>query len=262
MRIDIGRKWRRFLVPVLLILIACRGGCSRSNSESNKIHIYAAASLQDVLEAQRAHLPKSLRSRIRIVTAGSQVIARQVTQGAQADIVFLASTRWMDHVEQSGKLAEHTRRDLLGNQLILISSESSPPISSFDKLSSYGGRLAMGNPSSVPAGIYGKQALSSAGLWNTFRQRVVSFPHVRAVLAAVSSGEVPLGITYRTDVKRATGVHIVDRVPEQYTPDMTYPVSLTEEYGKEARKVFDYLTGKSAQAIYEKHGFIRKGGSG
>lgn len=247
-------------VPVLVLVLLSVGlkSCHRKESDHGKIQIYAAASLQSVLEKQKKQIPDDLRSKIRIVTAGSQVVARQVARGAKADIVFLASSRWMDYVERKEKLKQGSRRALLGNRLVLITSNNTAPLSSFEELARYQGTLALGNPSSVPAGIYAKQALSAADLWSRIHERIVSFPHVRAALSAVSSGEIPLGITYRTDVSRGSSVQVIDRIPEKYTPNITYPIALTKSHDPEARRIFADLTGKTASGIYEKYGFVVK----
>ena len=138
----------------------------------------------------------------------SSTLARQIEQGAQADIFFSADTDWMDYLQKKGQIAPGTRKDLLGNQLVLVAAPDAKPAPRiaphFDLAGALGdGRLAMADPASVPAGKYAKAALTALGVWDSVAAKVAQAENVRVALEYVARGEAPYGIVYATDAKVA-----------------------------------------------------------
>ncbi|NCW69718.1 MAG: molybdate ABC transporter substrate-binding protein, partial [Marivivens sp.] len=190
--------------------------------------------------------------------AGSSALARQITQGAPADIFISASIDWMDAVEAEGLIEDRSRRDLLGNRLVLIgSAENATSVELADLPEALGNeRLAMGMVDSVPAGIYGKAALDTLGLWADIQPQVAQMDNVRSALALVALGEAPFGIVYATDALADPSVHVVAEFPTDSYPAIVYPVADIIGRDSEAENAFlDYLTGPSARALFEAQGF-------
>ena len=228
-------------------------GCGRETG-SKTVRISAAASLSNVLEDIVETGRTRLESPVRIHTAGSQMVARQIAEGQPADIVFLANQRWMDHLEERGKIVAKSRVELLSNRIVLIGKTGAPQdIEEANDLRRYPGKLALGNPQGVPAGIYARQTLQSMGIWSHVEDQIVSFPHVRATLSAVSSGSISLGIVYETDAQLLEDINIIARLPAGHTPEIRYPVALVKGYSEHAKKWFEELKNSASQ--YEKHGF-------
>jgi len=189
----------------------------------------------------------------------SSTLAQQIDQGAAADIFMSADADWMDFLQKNGRIAKGTRRDLLGNQLVLVAgkdAKAAPKIAPhFDLAGALGdGRLAMADPASVPAGKYGKAALTALGIWDSVAAKVVQAENVRVALEYVARGEAPFGIVYATDAKVAP-VRIVGVFPENSHPPIVYPVALTRSASPAARRFLVFLSGREARAIFEKSGF-------
>lgn len=237
----------------MLMIITGLSGCGRE-SGSQTVRISAAASLSDVLEEVVETGKTRLQSPVKMNIAGSQMVARQIAEGQPADIVFLANERWMDYLEDQNKIISKSRVNLLSNRIVLIGKTNGPhEIEAADDLRSYSGKIALGNPEGVPAGIYARQTLESMGIWHSIENQVVSFPHVRATLSAVSSGNIPLGIVYETDARRLEDVKIITRLPASHTPEIRYPVALVKGHSEQAKRWFEELKNSGDQ--YEKYGF-------
>ena len=193
--------------------------------------------------------------------AASSVLARQITRGAPADIFISADTDWVDFVEKAGVVNPGSRRNLLANDLVLIAPAGSPANVKLnfgaDVASALGkGRLAMGDPDSVPAGMYGKAALTALGAWKGVEKRVASAENVRAAMALVARGEAPLGIVYRTDALAEKRVRIVDTFPSASHPPIVYPVVILKRSSTPIAAAFaGYLSTPEARAIFERYGF-------
>lgn len=223
--------------------------------------VFAAASLTDslksVADAYKAKTGKS----VTLSFGASSALARQIEQGARADIFFSADTDWMDYLQQKNLIDPASRRTLLGNRLVLIGGAGSKPLTiapRFDLAGALGdGRLALADPASVPAGKYGKAALAALGVWDSVASRVAPAENVRVALEYVARGEAPYGIVYATDARVAPQVGIAGIFPENTHPPIVYPAALTRTATPAARDFLAFLSGPDARAIFEKAGFTR-----
>ncbi len=229
--------------------------------------IFAAASTTDaVTEIAAAYAAVSGVS-IRPVFAASSTLARQITQSAPADLYLSANETWVEHLIGEGMIEEQSRTDLLTNRLVLIAPADSPLqlklSTKTDLKAALGeGRLAVGDPAHVPAGIYARQALESLGLWTQVAGKLAQSGNVRAALALVERGEVPAGIVYATDAAISPKVRVIDSFPAQATPAISYPLAIVHGHDRPAvRKFYDYLLSPAAAAIFRKHGFTAAGGA-
>lgn len=227
--------------------------------------VYAAASLKDALdEVARLHGAQS-GNKVTVSYAGSSALARQIENGAPADVFISADLDWMDYLEQRELIDTASRKNLLMNRLVLIAPSMQPSklkiAPGFPLAKEIGTeRLAMANPDAVPAGKYGKAALEKMGVWSSVKKNIARADNVRAALMLVSRGEAPLGIVYRTDAMADKNVAIVDTFPADSHAPIVYPVALTAEAtrsGKAAslKKFMETLQGEKAQDIWKKYGF-------
>jgi molybdate transport system substrate-binding protein len=222
--------------------------------------VFAAASLANVLaDIDRAF---SARTGIRVTSslAASSVLAKQIEAGAPADVYFSADLQWMDYLQERGLLRTGSRRDLLGNSLVLIAQQSSSLRVSigpgFDLARLLGrGRLAVADPDSVPAGIYAKEALGRLGAWSRVEPRLARAENVRAALEYVARGDAPLGIVYRTDALVEKRVRIVGVFPAGSHPPIVYPVALTRRASAAAQRYVAFITSADARPIFRTWGF-------
>lgn len=224
------------------------------------VTVFAAASLTDALEQLGIDFTRSTGVRVRFSFAASSVLARQIEAGAGADMFFSADQAWMDYLQQRGRINAATRRDLLGNRLVLIAPADSTlqlKISpDFALLSALGGRrLATGDPDSVPVGRYARSALTSLGVWQDVEDRLVRAEDVRHALMFVARGEVPLGIVYASDAHADQDVRVIDVFPADSHLPITYPVALTRGASAEASRFLDFVQGPAGQAAFENLGF-------
>lgn len=219
------------------------------------VTVFAAASLKTALDEVAQVYDEPLV----ISYAGSSALARQVQLGAPADVVFLANTDWMDVLDREGLIAAGTRIDLLGNRLVLAGPAGADPVEITPALDLTGmlgeGRLAMALVQAVPAGIYGKAALESLGLWESVSMRVAQADNVRAALALVSLGQVPLGVVYATDAQADPAVDALGVFPENSHPPIRYPVAAVAGRGARAAAFLDFLQSPEAAAIFAAQGF-------
>lgn len=222
--------------------------------------VFAAASLTDSLK-QVADIYKSRTGKTVTLSFGaSSILARQIEQGAQADIFFSADTDWMDYLAKGGHIATASRKDLLGNQLVLIAAPDARPAPriapGFNLTGALDdGRLALADPASVPAGKYGKAALVALGVWDSIAPKVVNAENVRVALEYVARGEAPYGIVYATDAKVAPQVKLAGTFPENTHAPIVYPVALTATAAPNARDFLAFLSSAQARAVFEKAGF-------
>ena len=180
--------------------------------------ILAAASSAHAIDEAIGQFDAGPEDRVVASYAGTSALARQIESGAPADIFLAANAAWMDHVEALGLIEPGSRQPLAGNRLVFVTGDSDmapfEPSASLDLGALLaGGRLAIGNPDHVPAGIYARQALEALGLWPEAKERLAPAADVRAALALVARGEAPLGIVYATDAIRVPDIHVVAPVP-------------------------------------------------
>ncbi|MDC0736680.1 molybdate ABC transporter substrate-binding protein [Cognatishimia sp. SS12] len=213
--------------------------------------VFAAASLKSALDEVIAAYGKPVTP----VYANSASLARQISQGAPADVFISANQQWMDVLDAQSLLVPDTRRDLLGNRLVLIAHT---PVTDFDwaafpaQLAE--ARLAMGLVAAVPAGIYGREALTAMGIWHDVAPRVVQTDHVRAALRLVALGEAEFGLVYASDAHASDRVHVVALIDAARHTPIRYPVALINAR-PEAQDFVQFLTGDAARDIFADHGF-------
>lgn len=225
------------------------------------VTVFAAASLKTALDAIAAAWQAETGKATAISYAGSSALAKQIEEGAPADIFFSADLAWMDYLAERKLIRDATRHSLLGNRIVLVAPADSsveatiaPGFPLADLLGD--GRLAMADPEAVPAGKYGKAALETLGVWESVRNKVAAAENVRAALVFVARGEAPLGIVYATDAAAEPGVRVVDSFPADTHPPIVYPVAaLANSSNPDAAGFLDYLGSAAARAVFEKQGF-------
>lgn len=223
--------------------------------------IFGAASLTDVLNELGTTYTKDTGQPVKFSFAASSALARQIEAGARVDVFMSADTEWMDYLQARGLIEKSTRKNLLGNKLVLVAPATSqiqlkiaPNFAVAEALGPRG-RLATGDPDSVPVGKYAKTALTSLGVWNDVADRLVRADNVRSALAFIARGEVPLGIVYETDAKIDSKVRIVDTFPASSHLPIVYPVATLTGAQTTASKFVSYLGSESAAATFRKYGF-------
>src|SRR5471032_1292466 len=224
--------------------------------------IFAAASLKNALDEIAAAWAKETgKTAPKISYAASSALAKQMEQGAPADLFLSADLDWMDYVEKKDLIRKETRVSLLGNKIVLIAPKDSKATldvkQGFDLAKALaGGKLAMGNVDSVPAGKYGKAALEKLGAWDGVKDKVAQADNVRAALLLVSRGEAALGIVYSTDAAAEPNVKIVGIFPENSHPPIIYPAAVIKDAkSADAKPFLDYLKSAKARPAFEKQGF-------
>jgi molybdate transport system substrate-binding protein len=255
-------KPKKHPVIIVLIITLFTGLClvSTAWSGSSRVIVFAAASTTDAMTEIAQTFEKSHPTRIRLSFASSSTLAKQIEQGAPADIYLSANPKWMDYLSERGAVITSSRYDLLGNRIVLIS----PADGGLENLTVdarldmagllKGGRLAMGDPDHVPAGIYGKKALETLGLWESVKDSVARAKDVRAALALTARGEAPLGLVYATDAAITPRVKIVGLFPENSHPKIVYPIALIKEK-PEANALLHFIQSEKAADIFRKYGF-------
>jgi molybdate transport system substrate-binding protein len=226
-----------------------------------EVTVFAASSLTDALGRVADAWTAATGHRVVLSFAGSSALARQIQQGAPADLYISASQDWMDAVAATGDLRAGTRHDILANSLVLIAhGGDAAPVTLDSALDLAGllgdGRLSMALVDAVPAGIYGKAALQHLGLWDSVAAKVAQSDNVRAALAFVARNEAPLGIVYATDAAVAEAVGIVATFPADSHAPITYPAAITaQSQSPVAQDFLDYLSSDAARVIWRDFGF-------
>ncbi len=226
------------------------------------VTIFAAASTAGAIEAVAKDFEGLNAGSVRAVFAASSILARQIAQGAPADIYLSANAAWMDELERGDVLQPGSRVDLLGNRLVLIA----PLNQAFEVSIEPGfalakalgrGRLAIGDPSHVPAGIYAKAALDRLGVWDSLASKLAFANDVRGALALVERGEAAAGIVYASDAMAGARVRVVAAFPAPAPTPIVYPLAIVRARAAPAVTGFHrYLRGAAAGAIFRDHGFI------
>lgn len=225
------------------------------------VTVFAAASMKTALDEIAVRYAEETGNRLVASLAASSALARQIQQGAPADVFVSASTDWMDALEKDGLIDPASRFDLLGNRIVLVAHGAGAPqvtvAPGMDLAGMLGdGRLSMAMVDSVPAGVYGKAALVSLGVWDAVAPKVAQADNVRAALALVSTGEAPFGIVYATDAAADPGVSVVATFPADTHPPIVYPAArITASQNPLAEELLAYLRGPAARAAFERQGF-------
>ena len=235
---------------------------SPSRAEGAPVVVFAAASLKTALDEIAAGWTAKSGVGIKTSYAASSALAKQIEEGAPADLFISADLDWMDYVEKRNLVRAGTRGNLLGNSLVLAATKDwtkgdikiEPNFPLAGLLGNE--RLAITNVATVPAGKYAKAALEKLGVWNSVASKLAEAETVRAALALVARGEAPLGIVYRTDAAVEPGVKIVGTFPEDSHPPIVYPaVLLVNSKNVRAEEFLRYLAGPEARAAFERNGF-------
>lgn len=230
--------------------------------------VFGAASLTDALEAVGRAYEEENGEALRFSFAASSRLARQIAAGAPADIYASAHRQWMDYLNKKGLIDPRRRKDVLANRLVLIAPADSD-VERIDPASADGiadtlgasGRLAMGDPAHVPAGIYAQEALETLGHWPRLEARLARTDDVRAAVALVARGEAPLGIVYKTDARVSDDIKIVGTFSAASHTPITYPIAVVTDQDRPAvRRLFDFLTSDKAMAIFRRYGFSAPAG--
>ncbi len=224
------------------------------------ITVFAAASLQESLdEVVRLWTGRSGQTVV-VSYAASSALARQIEQGAPVQVFFSADLEWMDYLQTRNLIDAGTRRNVVRNRLVLVApaSESGAVVLTSEGLSSAlgGGRLAVAETLSVPAGRYARQALVAMDQWNAVAERLAEADNVRAALAFVARGEAPLGIVYVTDAKAEPKVRVVAEIPPSQHAPIVYPVArIASAEAAQAEGFLRFLAGPESRAVFERAGF-------
>ena len=234
-----------------------------ATASAQTVTVFAAASLTDAMSVIGARFTQSTKIPVRFSFAASSALAKQIEQGAPADLFASADLDWMDYLAQRNLIDPATRTDLLGNDLVLIAPKDAP--ASSVALTAEGlkaalgnGKLATGTVESVPVGRYAKIALTNLGLWQSVVPSLAESDSVRTALALVARGEATLGIVYGTDAKAEPRVKVVATFPPQSHPAVVYPVALTKSATGDAPAQFiAFLKGPEAAALFATQGFTR-----
>ena len=252
----------RKLVGACLLVLACvlSAPAHAADDQKQDILVFAAVSLTNVLDEIGAAYTQQTRQTVKFSYAASSALARQLEAGARADVFFSADLEWMDYVQARGLIDRTTRRNVLENRLALVAPADSKIelkiARGFALAAALGnGRLATGDPESVPVGKYARSALTSLGVWNDVADRLVRADNVRSALAFIARGETPLGIVYETDAKVEKRVRVVDFFPADSHPPIVYPVAVTTQARPAARQFIDFLQSAPAQEAFKKYGF-------
>jgi len=234
--------------------------CSQTSSQAAEVTVFAAASLSDSLKEIAAAYEKQSGDKIIFNLAASSTLARQIEEGAPADIFFSADEAKMDGLERKGLIDTRTRRSRLGNSLVVVvAADSALQIKSAGDLTNAAvKRIALADPKAVPAGIYARKWMEHFQLWPSMEPKVVPTENVRAALAAVESGNVDAGVIYKTDAAISKKVKVIFEVPAADCPKISYPVALVANapQPEAAKKFLGCLTGNEAGAVFTRFGFI------
>ena len=257
---------RRALLGTLLLvpaLSAVRARPAEATTVAEPLTVFAAASLTEALRELATHWAAPGHPQPRLSMAASSTLARQIQQGAQADLFLSADETWMDYLQQQGLIDPATRISPLGNRLVLVAPAGNGPAvdlrpgTDLAALLGAGGRLATGDPAHVPAGRYAQAALQWLGQWDTLASRLARAENVRAALRLVERGEAPLGIVYATDAAASRGVRVVGTFPAASHAPISYPFAVTRraQGNAQARALHAFLASAAAQPVWQRHGF-------
>ena len=255
----------RSIALVCLLAVACLFGTNSvakagGQEAAATITVFATASAADVLPALAKTYEANHPVKVRFSFASSSVLARQIEQDVPCDIFLSADQKWMDYVAEKHRIQAESRRDIVGNRLVIVTPANRKLAvkmqKSFDLAGAFTGRLALGDPDSVPAGIYAREALQSMGWWEPLKNRLAPAENVRAALKLVELGEVDVGIVYVSDAKSSTKVAVAGEFPESAHSPIRYPAALCGTARPEARAFLDFLASKESSPVWTAAGFV------
>lgn len=251
---------REMIAWMLMFAITLGAPVLSAAEQDRPFIVFAAASLTEALTEVSTAFTEETRIPVKTSFAASSVLARQIEAGAPASVFFAADEQWMDYLQSRNLLVPGSRRDVLGNQLVLVAAADSTATVKIASGAAFlqelgGARIATGDPDSVPVGKYAKAALIKLGVWEQVEGRLVRAEDVRSALAFVARGDAPFGIVYLTDAKIEKRVKLLDVFPRDTYPPIHYPIAMTAGGGAEARRFIDFVTGNRAAGIFQQYGF-------
>ena len=256
-------KLTKCMVSVLALMMVMGVFAAQAAAANDEVVVFAAASTTNAItDIGEMYAAKRL-GHIKTSFASSSTLAKQIASGAPADVYLSANKKWMDFLEEKNAVDKATRFDLLGNRIVLIAPLKSPidkieVNDSLDLAALLGsdGRLSMGDPDHVPAGMYGKKAMQKLGLWNQVQGRLAPMKDVRAALVLVERAETPLGQVYATDAAISKKVRVVGMFPTESHPPIVYPVAAVAGGKADPAAAFlTFLKSADAKAVFAKYGF-------
>ncbi|MEJ2716300.1 MAG: molybdate ABC transporter substrate-binding protein [Deltaproteobacteria bacterium] len=253
-----------FLIIGMTLFVCLEGNFMAIAAEKGKTTIFAAASTTNAITDIAKVFKEKNMGTVTYSFASSSTLAKQIASGAPADVYLSANPKWMNYLAEREMIEPESRFDLLGNRIVLIApKDSTLKVKIAPKFNLAGilgdEKLAMGDPAHVPAGIYGKQALETLGVWKAVEPKVARCKDVRAALTLVERGEAPLGVVYATDAAISKKVKVIGVFPEDTHPPIVYPVALVKDRGTPtARRFLKFLTSPDAKSIFEKYGFTMR----
>ena len=250
---------RLLLVAVLLLLFPIINA-SCGNDQQDEILVFTAASLTDVMEELGEQFTHDTDITLRMNLGGSVSLAQQIQRGAPADAFISAGPEPMGQLEADGRLSPGTRVDLLTNELVLVGQTSAAEvlnINSMEDLLNSDIRLTIADPNLAPAGRYSREALVNLGLWESIESRIVPGQNVRVALGYIETGNVDVGIIYRTDLLATDDVQILLEIPSESHSPVVYPAAAIRKSDREpaAEKFVEYLASSEAREVFRRHGF-------
>ncbi|MCF9446730.1 molybdate ABC transporter substrate-binding protein [Vibrio parahaemolyticus] len=233
---------------------------SFSTNAATDLKVYAASSMTNAIDEIAQDFKEKYDVTVTPVYGGSSSIARQIINGAPADVFISANTKWMDYLVDEGVIDSDNVTNLVRNSLVLIAPQSSSlAVFNFADANAWeaalnGSRLALGNPTSVPAGMYAKESLTTLGVWKEIHTKVAPAKNVRLALALVERGEAPLGVVYKTDAQLTSKVKIVGEFASDTHAAIVYPAAVVND-STESRQFFQYLKSEDAKRVFAHYGF-------
>jgi len=255
------RKFLGRLVLTAATLVAWGAPQNPARAQGGDVVVFAAASLKNALDAINDQWHKETGKKAVISYAASSALAKQIEQGAPAQMFISADLDWMDYLARKNLIKPETRLNLLGNRIVLIAPKDKAQAvdikPGFDLVKILGnGRLSMANVDAVPAGKYAKAALEKLGIWSSVSDKIAQAENVRAALLLVSRGEAPVGIVYQTDAAADANVKIIGTFPEEAHPPIIYPLALTANAtNPDAEAFLAYIKSAKAKPLFEAQGF-------
>jgi molybdate transport system substrate-binding protein len=257
-----NRIYRLAAAGLLWTVLLASGVGHAEAVDKPAIVVFAAASLTNALQDLGDAFTKQTSNPVKFSFAASSALARQIENGAPADVFFSADIDWMDYLQKRNLIQPASRHDVVGNHLVLIApSDSAIELKikpHFPLATALGDkRLATGDPESVPVGRYAQAALTSLGVWDEVADRIIRADSVRSALVFVDRGEAPLGIVYQTDAMIDKHVRVVDIFPPTSHAPIVYPIALTVSAKPEAAKFAAYIESPAADVTFKAYGFVR-----
>lgn len=245
-----------------LVLLAFVAIMQPASLMARPLTIFAAASLEPVAQEAATLFSQKTGTKVRLSAASSSSLARQIETGAPADIFLSANVRWMDYLGKQDLIRKGSRTDPIGNQLVLIAdgAKNWPELTTLQasdiaKILGPRGRIALGDPDHVPAGLYAKESLQALGLWHHLERKIARTDNARAALALVERGQAPLGIVYKTDAILSKSSAILHRFAPQATL-IRYAFAIPRHsQNSRAQDFLDFLTSKDGLRLFKRYGF-------